>query len=114
MISIKRKQKGTRRCCFAGFFLTLLLCSAPVFTGIAWQNTATALHGEQSLLAVKLISAPEPQLSLRLPDSLITVDLSALNTATEYLQKYEEALPYPIRMVILFFSGIRLGIDRLF
>ena len=87
--------------------MTLLLCSAFVLAGIAWNNTASAIYGDVALIDVKPIPDDSPQISVQLTDKVIIVDLSELNTAAKYLQEYYPAIPYPIRMVTGFFSGIR-------
>lgn len=104
---MKKRKTEIRRSCFVGFFMTLLLCSALVLAGIAWNNTASAIYGDVALIDVKPIPDDNPQISVQLTDKVIIVDLSELNTAAKYLQEYYPAIPYPIRMVTGFFSGIR-------
>ncbi len=93
--------------------MTLMLCSAFALAGIAWNNTASAIYGDVALIDVKPITNDNPQISFQLIDKVITADLSEWNTAAKYLQEYYPAIPYPIRMITAFFSGIQKATNEL-
>ncbi len=106
-------KNSSVRAAGVGFLLTLLVCSFILLSGIALQNTATAIFGAEQAAVRITIPAQLPQLELSLLGTAYQVDLSGLNQAVGIAEEATPFLPRSLRGMGYFFAALEEGLSAL-
>lgn len=106
--STPEERSGLRRSFFIGFLMTLILCCFFLFAGVALENTAAIMYGQDtSLIEIQPINEDGTRQRVKVLGTEYQLDTSMANQAVKLAQENYPALPAPVRLVLYLAEGIK-------